>query len=234
MTAAAKPAWNAVICAAAVAATGGLLSAMPAQAGRVITASDSGGGPVTGAAAGLFSCNKSNFFTPAFDTGPFDCAGALGQRYSETPNYSIIESLVNSRIGAWTSSNESAHASFTNTTVTFDTATQGDFVLVFSGSWLSDLSALNNAGRTGWSSYYLLEDIEILNSPLNSLRYNFNWTDNSVPYSTRGLAVEAVSFYRISRMAVPEPGALALVGLALAGLLLAGRRGRRVTAASRG
>ena len=91
---------------------------------------------------------------------------------------------------------------------------------------------LNNSGRTGWSSYYLLEDIEILNSPFNSLRYNFNWTDQGTLYSTRGLEVDAVSLYRINRVSVPEPGALALVGLALAGLLLVSRRGRRALAPS--
>lgn len=226
MTAALNRPWAAVFCVAA--ATAGLLSALPAGA-RVITASDSGGGPVTGAAAGLFSCNKSNFFAPALDTGPFDCIGAQPHAYSQAANFGIIEGLVNSRIPAWTSSNESAHVSFTNAKLIFDTATQGDFVLVFSGTWLSDPFALSNTGRTGWSSYYLFEDIEILGSPNNSLRYNFNWTDQGTLYSTRGLEVDAVSFYRISR--VPEPGALALVGLALAGLVLAGRHGRRPTAA---
>lgn len=223
MTAVAYPSWSAVFCVAA--ATAGLLSAMPAQAGRVITASDSGGGSVTGVAQGsLFSCGRSNLFAPALDTGPFDCVGALAHRYNAATDFGVIEGLVNSRIAAWTSSNESTHASFTNAKVIFDTATQGDFVLVFSGTWLSDPSALNNSGRTGWSSYYLLEDIEILGAPNNSLRYNFNWTDQGTLYSTRGLEVDAVSFYRINRASVPEPDALALVGLALAGLLLASRR----------
>ncbi len=230
MTAVANTSASAIFCAAA--AITSLLWALPAEAGRVITASNSGGGPVTGAAAGLFSCSKTNLFAPALDSGPFDCIGARSHAYNPAADFGVIESLVNSRIPSWTSSNESAHVSFTNVVLTFDTATQGDFVLVFSGSWLSDPFSLSNTGRTGWSSYYLLEDIEIAASPHNSLRYNFNWTDQGVLYSTRGLEVDAVSFYRINRTAVPEPGALALVGLALAGLVLASRRGRRATAST--
>lgn len=234
MTAVTKHSWSAVLCAAA--ATSSLLWALPAEAGRVITASDSGGGPVTGADAGLFNCSKSNLFAQALDTGPFDCIGALAHRYNEASHFGVIEGLVNGRIPAWTSSNESGHVSFTNTTLFFDIAAQGDFVLVFSGDWLSNPGPLVplNERRTGWSSYYLLEDIEITASPNNSLRYNFNWTDQNVLYSTRGLEVEAVSFYRINRTAVPEPGALALVGMALAGLVFSSRRGRRATAASPG
>lgn len=183
MTAAANPSRSTVFCAVAVAATAGLLWGLPAEAGRVITASNSGGGPVTSAAQPRwFDCNKRNLGAPALDTGPFDCIGALGNRYNEAGNFGVIKGLVDGRIGAWTSSDESAHVSFTNTTLFFDTATQGDFVLVFSGAWLTNPDPLLplNEQRTGWSSYYLLEDIEILGGVNNSLRYNFNWTEQNL------------------------------------------------------
>ena len=234
MTVAAKPSWSAVFC--VVAATAGLLWGLPAEAGRVITASNSGGGPVTGEDAGLFNCSKSNLFAPALDTGPFDCIGARPHAYRPAVDFGIIAGLVNSRIPAWTSSDESGRVTFDSTSLDFKAPTQGDFVLVFSGDWLSNPGPLVplSERRSGWSSYYLLEDIEIAALPNNSLRYNFNWTDQNVLFSTRGLKVDAVSFYRIDRVAVPEPGALALVGMALAGLMLSSRRGRRATAASPG
>ena len=227
MTAVAKPSWSAVCCAAVV--TSSLLWALPAEAGRVITASDSGGGPSSAPAQGqLYNCSRGNFGT-VLSTGPFDCIGALGHSYDEDRDRGIIDNLVNSRIDHSTLSSRSA-PEFNSTIVKFAAAVQGDFVLVFSGTWLS--APLSNNPRSGWSSYYLLEDIEIAASPFNSLRYDFTGTDAADNYSTRGLEVDAVSFYRINRLAVPEPGALALAGLALAGLVLASRRGRRATAAS--
>jgi len=208
----------------------GLGTTVSAQAGREITSSDSGGGPgiLAPAQGRLYNCDRSNFETPALQTGPFDCVGALAHGYNEASHFNVIEQLVDGRISQWTSTNESANVSFTNTTLFFGAGLQGqsgDFVLVFSGTWLSNPFGLNNAGRTGWSSYYLLEDVSIGLQPFHTLRYQFEGTDLPDAYTTRGLEVDAVSFYRISR--VPEPDGLALVAVALAALVLLGRGRRR-------
>lgn len=221
--------WRVVALSAVVGLSG--LAVAPAQAGRVITASDSGNGGDTGATAQgrLFNCSVNNFLYVLQDD--FSCVGAQPYSYNPANDFGVVQSLVNGRWSNWTSTDESAHVSnFTygppSSKVFFDVRLEGDLVLVLSGTWD------NTNGPTGWSAYYLFEDVVIEpfvdQVSLKALSYNLEGTDLTDPtarYNTSGLLVNAVSLYQINR--VPEPGSLALAALALGGLALAGRRARR-------
>ena len=208
----------------------GALAVAPAQAGRVITASDSGNGGGTGAAVQdrLFNCSYNNFGFASTD--PFSCVGALGYSYNPATNFGVVQGLVDSRWSNWTSTNQSAHvkASFNGSKIFFDAAFAGDLVLVLPGVWADNPLSNIQSGR--WSAYYLLEDVEIKPqidgfSPTEGLRYNLEGTDLPARYNTKGLEVAAISLYQINR--VPVPGSLALAALALGGLALVRCCGRR-------
>ena len=220
-----------VVALSAVVGLGGLAVA-PAQAGRVITASDSGNGGGTAAAAQdrLFNCSYNNFGFASTD--PFSCVGALGHSYTPAANFGVVEGLVNGR----SSTDESAHVkpSFTTSKIFFNAELAGDLVLVLSGVWADN--PLSNVQSGHWSAYYLFEDVVIkpqtfcapgqtICSPAEALGYNLEGTDQTDRYTTNGMKVTTISLYQINR--VPEPGSLALAALALGGLALAGGRARR-------
>jgi hypothetical protein len=233
MTAVAKHSWNLAFCVAA--ATSGLMWALPAEAGRVITSSDSGDGGGLGqtGANRLFNCTRNNI--PTNPDVPFSCLGAQAGAYDAGTDFGIVDGLVDGRFASWTSADRSASvAAINNGKIFFNTELNGNFAFVLSGTWVDNSTQANGVLRD-WSAYYLLEDVSILPTttanPFMAILLNLDGVDPGTPpsyYTTNQLALANVSVYQIT--AVPEPQSLALVGLALAGLVLASRRGRRATA----
>ena len=234
MTAVANTSWSAIFCAAA--ATTSLFWALPAEAGRVITSSDSGDGGGLGQAGvnRLFNCSRNNI--PTNPDVPFTCLGAQDGAYDAGTDFDNVDGLVDGRFASWTSIDRSASvASINNGKIFFNTELNGNFAFVLSGTWV-DNSTLSNLVLRDWSAYYLLEDVSILPNTVNpfmAIRLNLDGVNPGAPpsyYTTNQLTFDKVSIYQITP--VPEPQSLALVGLALAGLVLASRRGRRAPAAA--
>jgi len=220
-----KTSWRGFALSAAVGL--GALAVAPAEAGRVITSSDSGGLPGIPATAKptLTNCSDNRFGRPSFRAE--SCLGTNNYSFDPLAGLGSVANLVNSRWSDWTSVDRSANvkSNFTVDKIFFNAALAGDLVLVLSGTWANPIAN----GSVGWSSYFLFEDVEI--SPqigdvgFTGLRYDVEGTDSGGRFSTTGLVVTGISLYQIER--VPEPGTLALVVLALGGLALVAKRRSR-------
>jgi len=223
-----NPLWRAALWSLALVAGLGLSAA--AQAERVITSSDSGNGGGLGTAGvnRLFNCTARNL---ASDPDvPVSCVGALSHAYNAGTDFGTVEGLVNGRFNQWTFTDQSSAVQFISNgggKLFFNTELHGNFAFVLSGTWLNTAQLGNQVQRSSWSAYYLLEDIGILPQttvdPTRALRLNMDGVDPGPSYyTTNDLLIDSVSVYQITT--VPEPQSWALVGLALAGLLLTARR----------
>lgn len=207
----------------------GMATAFSAHATREITSSDSGNGGGLGTAGvnRLFNCTDRNI--PSNPDVPFSCVGALSHSYNANTNFGTVEGLVNGRFNNWTYTDQSSVVDFISPVgkIFFSNELHGNFAIVLSGTWLNTAQITNAPQRSGWSSYYLLEDVDILPhttlDPARSIRLNLEGVDPGPNYySTNDLILDTVSVYQIN--AVPEPGGLPLVALALASLALLRRR----------
>lgn len=207
----------------------GLATAVSAHAGREITSSDSGngGGLSSPGVNRLFNCTDRNI--PSNPDVPFNCIGALSHSYNANADFGTVEGLVNGRFSNWTFTDQSSAVDFISSAgkIFFSDDLHGNFAIVLSGTWLNTAQLTNQPQRTGWSSYYLLEDVDILQhttlDPARSIRLNLEGVDPGPSYyTTNDLILDTVSVYQIN--AVPEPGGLPLVALALASLALLRRR----------
>lgn len=124
--------------------------------------------------------------------------------------------------------------------IRFQQELRGSFVVVLSGRWASTSIGGGAYLREPWSAYYLYDDVVAeafsVSTP-NFLRWDLSEGEapDTVPgvrdfYGTRGLAVDRVSIYlyapAVAGNGVPEPGSLALAGLAVV-LMLGGAAARQ-------
>ena len=210
---------------------------LPAHAQRTVTATGLGnGGFAVTPVDSLHSCTNG-------DMGADACAGAFSYGEDSAAVDSIVSTYRSAHpSNFWGSATvETSIAGATSTTGLFDYGgslfgglrfqqeLRGHFVVVLSGRWASTPIGGGGYLREPFSAYYLFDDVvaEAFSfATPNFLRWNLSEgpAPDVVPgvldfFGMRGLTVDQVSIYIYAPANVgnvPEPGSLALAGLALA------------------
>lgn len=213
------------------------VTALPAHAQRTVTTTGLGnGGFAVTPVDTLHTC-------AAGDMGADACAGAfqygedsvavdsiVSQYLGAVPNNAWGSRTVETSIGG--AGSTSGLFDYTGSLfggIRFQQELRGRFVVALSGRWASTSIGGGTYLREPWSAYYLYDDVVAdafsVSTP-NYLLWDLSEGEapDNVPgvrdfYGSRGLSVDRVSVYIYSPAAVgngvPEPGSLALTGLAL-------------------
>lgn len=225
---------------------------LPAQAQRTVTTTGLGNGSfaVTPVDA-LHTCANG-------DMGADACAGAfqygedavavdsiVSQYLGATPNNAWANRTVETSAGGGLSTTglfDFSGSLFGG--IRFQQELRGRFVVALSGRWASTPLGGGAYFREPWSAYYLFDDVVAnafsVSSP-NSLLWDLSEGEapDNVPgvrdfFGMRGLSVDRVSLYIYTPAVgngVPEPGSLALTGLALVMACAVARRRRQAASA---
>ena len=229
-----------------------LAAALPAHAQRTVTATGLGnGGFAVTPVDTLHTCAN-------VDMGADACAGAfqygeqsaavdsiVSQYLGAGPNNAWASRTVETSIGGASSTNglfEYGGSLFGS--IRFQQELRGRFVVALSGRWAATSIGAGVYVRGPWSAYYLFDDVvaEAFSPSTQLSQLYWDLSEGPAPdvvpgvldfFGSRGLSVDRVSIYIYAPATVgngvPEPGSLALVGVALAIGCAVVRRRRRVT-----
>ena len=235
------------ICALALAAW--MATALPAHAQRTVTATGLGnGGFAVTPVDSVHTCANG-------DMGADACAGAFSYGEDSAAVDSIVSAYRSAHpSNVWgTATVETSIGGASSTTGVFDYGgslfgglrfqqeLRGHFVVALSGRWASTSIGGGAYLREPFSAYYLFDDVVAEAFSVAAPNYlRWDLSEGPAPdvtpgvldfYGMRGLTVDRVSIYLYAPATigngVPEPGSLALAGLALVAAAFAGVTRRR-------
>lgn len=231
-----------------------LVASLPAHAQRTVTATGLGnGGFAVTPVDTLHTCANG-------DMGADACAGAFqyGEQASAVDSIVSAYSAANPNNAWGTATVETSVDGALSTTglfeyggsllggIRFQQELRGHFVVALSGRWASTPLGGGAYLREPWSAYYLFDDVvaEAYSALTQNATLFWNLSEGPAPdvvpgvldfYGSRGLSVDRISIYIYTPAAVgngvPEPGSLALAGLALVIGCAVARRRRQTASA---